>query len=201
MTRKKTTKSIYSGTDIETLVNITRFAGTNNRAWYGQEPSAFDSLIKGADRHRNNSYAFQHSILDMNHKNLKKYIGDINLVPTFGHMFKLLMHDAHVTVEELSELTGISTKAIQRIRNNEVDRPKLNYIIAIALALNLPYEDSILLVNTAGYSLRKHVEIEVIYDIILKHSDDLKTSYCLGKIHNCNSLLKGLGYPPLTKFK
>ena len=177
----------------------TRFLASHNQAWNVDDPSLFDAVIRNADIHRNDKYVFHHSVCDMNPDNLTLYIGDISQKPTFGHMFKLLMHDAQVTVENLSAKTGISVKAIQRIRNNETDRINLNYLVAVALALHLPYEDSIRLINTAGYSLREYIEIEVIYDLILKNASDLDYVKNGDRVENCNKILERLGCPPLTK--
>lgn len=170
-----------------------------NRAFEAFDRSTFDSALKTLDIHRNYLYISDHSILDINTNNIKNYIGDINKKPTFGHRFKLLMHDAQISVERLSELSGIPSKSIQRMRNNETDRIKLANLVAVAIALNLPYQDSINLIQFAGYNLRDYIEIELIYDLFLKYSSQLSTSQSPNKIHNCNIILKRLGFPPLTK--
>lgn len=200
--KNKKKKFSDSGIDkkvLEHYVKEVPFLAMKNDGWVGFDAFTFDEAIKRADVNRNVKYAFHHSIFDMNKENLRLYIGDMSKIPTFGHMFKLLMHDAQVTVEELSELTGISEKAIQRIRNNDTDRVNLNYLIAVALALHMPYEDSIRLINTAGYCLREHNELEVIYDLILKNASDLDYVGVNNRVINCNVILGMLGYPPLTK--
>ena len=76
----------------------------------------------------------------------------------FASTVKKHMKQCNVTIEQLSELANVSTKTIQRMRNDLEYRPTLRTIVAVCLALHLNPFDSHQLVNLAGYQLSDTIE-------------------------------------------
>ena len=71
----------------------------------------------------------------------------------FASTVKKHMKQCNVTIEQLAEMANVSTKTIQRMRNDLEYRPTLRTIVAVCLALHLNPFDSHQLVNLAGYQL------------------------------------------------
>ena len=95
-----------------------------------------------------------------------------------------------ISIERLEELTGLSSKTIQRMRNSE-DRPALRSVIAICLALKLSQWDSLYLLRLAGYELTTRMEDRIFWAILMKTEENT--------VAECNRMLERLGYKPLTK--
>ena len=95
-----------------------------------------------------------------------------------------------ISIERLEELTGLSSKTIQRMRNSE-DRPALRSVIAICLALKLSQWDSLYLLRLAGYELTSRMEDRIFWTILMRTADNT--------VEECNRMLERLGYNPLTK--
>ena len=138
-------------------------------------------------------------LVAMDRTNLTAFIGTTSGGITFGKKLKEHMSEMGVTNEWLSEETGLNIKAIQRLRNPTTTHPELTQVIAVCVALQLPYADSIDMVNTAGYNLRLKFELEALYDYFLSHIDEIMKESKTSLVAFCNEKLIELGHKPLTK--
>ena len=114
---------------------------------------------------------------------------------SYGKALTFLMGRENVTEECLSEETGIAVRTIGRMRNN-MNKPSLEYVIAICIALTLTFTESELLAALAGYdisgtSLRVTKEIRAYQYLI----EVMRYKWTVSE---CNSFLKAHGLSPLT---
>jgi len=97
------------------------------------------------------------------------------------------------TEYQLEELSGISERYIRKIKNERVTRPRLSHLIALCVAGDLKYRQSLKLLEYAGYVLRDTQE-EKLYDEFLLVATNITVS-------TCNEVLFEYGYTPLTNTK
>ena len=117
--------------------------------------------------------------------------GDEIPMDTFGKTLTRYMKLKKCTIEKLSELTGITEKTIERYRLDQTS-PRLDYVVAICIALRLhPFWSSVL-VRLAGYSLTGSV-VHSMYGFLLD------TGYRNGDVALCNHFLRSRNLKPLTK--
>lgn len=114
---------------------------------------------------------------------------------SYGRALTFLMARENVTEECLCEETGIAVRTIGRMRNN-MNKPSLEYVIAICIALTLSFTESELLAALAGYdisgtSLRVTEEIRAYQYLI----EVMRYKWTVSE---CNSFLKAHGLSPLT---
>lgn len=108
----------------------------------------------------------------------------------FGGMLSFFMELKDVTEEGLAELTGISDRTIRRYKNDEGERPTLENVVAIGIALHLFPHQIANLLGAAGYQLRKtprECAYQYLIDIAYNNT-----------VYECNMFLKKSGMPPLT---
>ena len=110
--------------------------------------------------------------------------------PNFGGMLSFFMELKDVTEEGLAELTGISDRTIRRYKNDEGDRPTIENVVAIGIALHLFPHQSVNLLGAAGYQLRKNPK-ERAYQYLIDVAYN-------NTVYECNEFLKNLGMLPLT---
>jgi len=108
----------------------------------------------------------------------------------FGAMLSFFMELKGVTEEGLAELTGISDRTIRRYKSEEGDRPSLENIVAIGIALHLFPHQIINLLGVAGYQLRKTPK-ERAYQYLIDAAYN-------NTVYECNEFLKKSGMTPLT---
>jgi len=110
---------------------------------------------------------------------------------SFGKTLIRYMKVKRCTIEKLSELTGITEKTIERYRLDQTF-PKLEYVVAICIALQLNPFWSGVLVRLAGYSFTGSV-VHSMYGFLLD------TGYKNGDVALCNRFLVSQKMKPLTK--
>ena len=108
----------------------------------------------------------------------------------FSEALTRFMKESDVTEEELSELTGLAPKTIQRMRNPNL-RTSLKSVIAVCVALSLDLYNSLYLVHLAGFELTNSREDKIYYFV-------LGFAY-KETVYDCNCMLKRLHMRPLTK--
>ena len=108
----------------------------------------------------------------------------------FGGMLSFFMEQKEVTEEGLAELTGISDRTIRRYKNDEGERPTLENVVAIGIALLLFPHQIVNLLGAAGYQLRKTPK-ERAYQYLIDAAYN-------NTVYECNMFLKKSGMPPLT---
>lgn len=91
----------------------------------------------------------------------------LELPGNFSGTLRAHMTRQGMTIERLSEKTGISVRSINRLRNEERASYALEQVILIALALHLPPEFSLDLIEKAGLRLRSRPE-DLIYGAVLR---------------------------------
>lgn len=107
----------------------------------------------------------------------------------FGKELIRLMEERHITEEQLAELTGLSEKTIQRMRNSD-ERPSLRNIIALAIAMSLCLWDSLALMKYAGYELTESREDRLFRAILMCTEEN--------SVYDCNRMLERLHMKTLT---
>ena len=95
-----------------------------------------------------------------------------------------------MSVEDLEASALISQRTIYSLQKNAKE-PKLQTIVALCIALTLPYPVSIKLMEIAGRSLRQSSIEEMIYAEFLQKSYELS-------VEDCNQMLTNLNYSILT---
>lgn len=108
----------------------------------------------------------------------------------FSEALVRFMRECNITEEDLSELTGLAPKTIQRMRNPNL-RTSLKSVVAVCVALSLDLYNSIYLVHLAGFELTNSTEDKVYYFI-------LGFAY-KETVYDCNRMLERLHMKPLTK--
>lgn len=108
----------------------------------------------------------------------------------FGGMLAYFMGLKGVTEEGLAELTGISDRTIRRYKNDEGERPTLENVVAIGIALHLFPHQTVNLLGAAGYQLRKTPK-ERAYQYLIDAAYN-------NTVYECNLFLKKSGMQPLT---
>ena len=113
---------------------------------------------------------------------------------TFPEIVTSIMTDAGYTVENLSEVSGIDTRTIYRlrsgkIRNNKGEEkeylPHLKTIIAFSIACDLDMLMTITLLESLGLSFKRTSEVHYAYCYLIVN--------CRGtSIQECNEVLKKL---------
>lgn len=96
-----------------------------------------------------------------------------------------------ITIERLSELTGIPDRTIRRMKNEPNRRPTLEHIIAICIALHLMPSESDDLIAAAGYTLKNTKEEKAFQFLIDCAYNET--------VEECNAFLNRMGINPLTK--
>lgn len=106
---------------------------------------------------------------------------------TFCVLFKNHMARVNLTVEQLAERAGVSSKTIQRMRNEAGYRPALRSLVAVCLSMNLPPYDSAQLLHLTGYVLNSSEE-EQLYELLL--------SMCwMASMEEINNFLDSINFP------
>ena len=123
-------------------------------------------------------------------KNCQEVIGRIKL-NDFGYTLKQLMKWSKVNVKTLSLLSLLSTKTIQRMRNNEDYQASIETIIALCVGMQLPPPVSRRFLELVGFQIRYSSELMAAYDYILDE-------YYINGIYSCNELLRAMGFKDLT---
>ncbi|EKF35835.1 ImmA/IrrE family metallo-endopeptidase [Bacillus xiamenensis] len=122
-----------------------------------------------------------------------KEVNDIlkRLPNHFPEALKALMKWKDLKNEELAEKCLLSSKTIQRMRNEEGYEPKLRTVIALCVGMQLPPILSRKLIEISGYAIRFAVEEHAMFEAII-------TGYYKTSIHECNELLESAGFKILT---
>ena len=119
-------------------------------------------------------------------------IGLIGKLPrSFNESVKMVMKWAEVTVEGLAEEALLSSKTIQRMRNDAAYIPDLKTVVAVCIGMHLHPIISRHLIDAAGHTFRYTVDEHMMYDFFI-------TSYYTHSIHECNALLRARGFSELS---
>ena len=134
------------------------------------------------------------SSVDMNRfddKAFEKYMEKaLNLPDDFGGVLNEFIIDAKKTREEVAFDSLISARNLNRLLKNE-QRPKLETVVSLCIALHLFPFYSEYLIKSAGYSLRNTPQ-ELAYRIIINQFYDTDIYYC-------NEFLRYIGVESLTE--
>lgn len=109
----------------------------------------------------------------------------------FQQLLDKHLEDKKVTIEGLSELTGIPDRTIRRMKNEPNRRSTLEHIIAICIALHLMPSESDDLIAAAGYTLKNTKEEKAFQFLIDCAYNET--------VEECNAFLSKMGFNPLTK--
>lgn len=131
---------------------------------------------------------------DMNRfdeKAFEKYMEKaLNLPDDFGGVLDTFIVDAKKTREEVAFDSLISARNLNRLLKNK-QRPKLETVVSLCIALHLFPFYSEYLIKSAGYSLRNTPQ-ELAYRILINQFYDTD-------IYSCNQFLRYIGVEPLTE--
>ena len=110
--------------------------------------------------------------------------------PTLNELLFSFIDRENKTDSDIYKKAGIDRRHFSKIRSNPSYRPGKNTVIALALALELPSDDVILLLSSAGHSLSD------------SDTADLVIQFCLEKniydIDAVNEALVHFNLKPLT---
>ena len=121
----------------------------------------------------------------------KESVDILNNLPfDFGSAISYLRERKKMSVEDLEASALISQRTIYSLQKN-AKKPKLQTIVALCIALTLPYPVSVKLMEIAGRSLRQSSIEEMIYAEFLQKSYELS-------VEDCNQMLTNLNYSILT---
>src|SRR5699024_4974170 len=122
-----------------------------------------------------------------------KEVNDIlkRLPNHFPEALKALMKWKGLKNEELAESCLLSSKTIQRMRNEEDYEPKLRTVIALCVGMQLPPILSRKLIEISGYTIRFAIDEHAMFEAII-------SGYYKESIHECNELLVSAGFKNLT---
>jgi DNA-binding Xre family transcriptional regulator len=109
---------------------------------------------------------------------------------SFGSALVLLMEKKEYTNESLAETISVSSKTIQRMRNDSKQEYEINTVIAICVGLQLFPQISREMLEMAGITL-KNTERDFVYSMIID-------TFYKRPIGDCNELLISAKQPPLT---
>ena len=102
-----------------------------------------------------------------------------------------LMDKTDIKEVELAEMTGLSEKTIQRMRNEIDYKPDIRTVVAVCIGLNLYPKFSNLLLQLAGIFPRNTDE-DRAYMFLINHYYD-------ATVEECNDFLRRLNIKPLTE--
>ena len=109
----------------------------------------------------------------------------------FAETLDELIKYRKTTNEKLAEACLISSKTVQRMRNNEDYEPSLETIMALCIGLQLPPVLSDDFIRKSGCSLKNTTELHMTYRFLLNS--------CYTKsIHDCNEILIKQNFNPLS---
>lgn len=97
-----------------------------------------------------------------------------------------------ISEETLAEKALVSTKLVQRLRNNPAYPKNVDCVVAVCIGMNLPPELSNALISRSGFTLRlAQNEAHLMYNFFLNH-------LYMGSIHECNDMLVAKNLPVMT---
>ena len=103
----------------------------------------------------------------------KESVDILNNLPfDFGSVISYLRERKKMSVEDLEASALISQRTIYSLQKNAKE-PKLQTIVALCIALTLPYPVSVKLMEIAGRSLRQSSIEKMIYGIFYKIQENI----------------------------
>ena len=111
-------------------------------------------------------------------------------VESFGNALIGYMNRLQITEYDLHDRTELSIRQISRIRTNKIKEIPLRTVVALCIGMRLEYNDSVILIGIAGYSLEKQSKDVQIYKAFLLEADI--------SVVQCNKLLIKKNCMPLT---
>lgn len=103
----------------------------------------------------------------------KESVDILNNLPfDFGSAISYLRERKKMSVEDLEASALISQRTIYSLQKNAKE-PKLQTIVALCIALTLPYPVSVKLMEIAGRSLRQSSIEKMIYGIFYKIQENI----------------------------
>lgn len=110
----------------------------------------------------------------------------------FGAALVYLMEWVEISEETLAEKALISSKLVQRLRNNPAYPKNVDCVVAVCIGMNLPPELSNALISRSGFTLRlAQSEAHLMYNFFLNH-------LYMSSIHECNDMLVAKNLPVMT---
>jgi len=100
---------------------------------------------------------------------LENEIINENMAPTFSKLVKQHMQDKNITTKDIYKNSLIDRKLFSALNVNDKYTPTKETAIMYCFALGLNIEDSKSLLNSAGYSLYKYSNFDIIVEYFLKN--------------------------------
>lgn len=107
----------------------------------------------------------------------------------FREAVLLVMQKKGITQERLTELIGTHRKAVHRILT--ADKPEIEGVVSICIALSIPYALSAKLIELSGNAFT-YKDQHVMYQSFLMRPGEIT-------IERCNDILTSMNLPPLIK--
>lgn len=109
----------------------------------------------------------------------------------FKQLLEFFLQRGGITIEYLSELTGIPDRTIRRIKNEPNRRPTLEHLVAICIALHLMPSESEKLISFAGYVFKETSKERALQYLVDCAYDQT--------VADCNMFLTRMGFEALTE--
>lgn len=165
---------------------------------YGEAFYTECSLYRDAD----SKVIFEAHYSDNNKENgsqaeqLKAYKADVlgvlkKLPQTFSGALDVLMDWSDMTEEDIAWAADLSTRQVQRLRNDDDQNPTMETVLQLSIAMSLPPALSFALMEKSGNTFQANDQ-DFLYRFLLESC----YSYSLEK---CNEILTGQGFTPLGK--
>lgn len=126
----------------------------------------------------------------------KRYIQDVlsiakTLPNNFPEALDTLIKWSELTEEQIAERSDLSTRTIQRLRNDDTQNVKLETVLQLCIGMKLPFQLSKALIERSGNAFKTN-EQDFSYEFLI-------TAYSGRTLYECNEFLRGIGQPVLGK--
>lgn len=126
----------------------------------------------------------------------KKYRDDVlsvirALPNSFSDALDAIIRWSNMTEEQIAEAADLSTRHIQRLRNNEDQNVSMETVVQLCIGMKLPTQLSMCLIQKSGNSFRSNNK-DFTYQFLLM-------GYNQSSLYECNEFLKQFNLPLLGR--
>ena len=112
----------------------------------------------------------------------------------FGEMLEQLMDENGYTCKSLATKADLSERTIRRMKCEDEYRPTKEMIIAVCVAMELGFNESMRLLRMSPFRLQENSPIDSMYLLILKYEGKYS-------VREWNKVLLDMGEKPLSSLR
>ena len=116
----------------------------------------------------------------MNKDNIVAFVRDNRKAETFPVLLNRLREEKELKAHELYKKAFIDRKLYSQIMGKRHYQPSKNTAIAFGLALELPYKEFKIFLQSAGFSLNHNSEFDLVIKYCVQNS-----IYSIREVNNC----------------